>query len=219
MSCGCKSSNSIVSWIDFDRMTPQNPLDLIEYAEIRTVPGIYLNSNNLLIPGGSTAPPVSPPLGPPPAPPLTPWIASPFLYNGTPICQANESDNYQMVSDAKQWNFLHQTANTSAYLAIPMRKVIFLRGGTQWTNVISLNLGAQSYPNLQLTFRDNAATRGDYAGSYPVIDFSNSGTPFTGNVDLSLILKSMGHVSMVLRGIDVAGPNWSMFEMEWIIAP
>lgn len=217
MSCNCQSTSRIESWIDLDSRAPQSPLELIEYAEIRTVPGIYLNSQNFLIPGAVTAPPVSPPLGPPPPAPPIPWIASPFSYNGLPLCVANESDNQQMVSDAKQWNFQHQTANSSSYMAIPMRKVIFLRAGTQWTNVVSLSLGPQSYANLQLTFRDNAGTRGDYAGAYPVIDFSNVGTPFTGNVDLSVILKSIGKVSMVLRGIDIAGPNWSMFEMEWVI--
>lgn len=220
MSCNCQNPASINSWIDFQKMTPQNPLDLIEYAEIRTVPGLYLNSNTFLIPGGSSAPPVSPPFGPPPPPPITAWTVSPFTYNGLPTCFANETDNQQMVSDALQWNFKHQTADTSAYSALPVRKIIFLRGGNQWAMDIPLSLGASSYPNLQLTFRDNATTRGDYAGAYPVIDFSNSATPFTGNVNLRVILKTTGHVSMVLRAIDNGAPAvWSMFEMEWVIVP
>jgi hypothetical protein len=220
MNCGCQSPSQINSWIDFQSMTPNNPLDLIDYAELRTVPGLFLNSNNFLIPGGATTPPVSPPLGPPPPAPPTPWVASPFAYNGLPVCNANGTDNIQMVSDATQWNFQHQTADTSAYAAIPIRKVIFLRGGTQWAMDIPLALGGANYANLQLGFRDNAATRGDFSGTYPVIDFSNVGVPFTGNVTLRVILKTMGHVSMVLRAIDNAGPaNWSMFEMEWVIVP
>ena len=178
MTRGCQSPSQVNSWIDFQHITPHDPLGLIEYAEIRLMPGLFLNSSTFLIPGGASAPPVSPPLGPPPPPPGTPWIASPFAYNGLPFCVANETDNQQMVSDAKQWNFLHQTADTSAYLALPLRKIIFLRGGSQWTNVIGLSLGGASYANLQLSFRDNATTRGDYAGTYPVIDFSNVGTYF-----------------------------------------
>ena len=81
MSCNCQNPASINSWIDFQKMTPQNPLDIIEYAELRTVSGLYLNSNTFMIPGGATAPPVSPPFGPPPPPPLTAWSASPFAYN------------------------------------------------------------------------------------------------------------------------------------------
>lgn len=220
MACGCQSSNSIMSWNDLQHMTPHNPLDLIAYAELRTIPGLFLNSSSFLLPGGSSVPPVSPPFGPPPPPPPTPWAASPFSLNGLPVCTANETDNLQMVSDATQWNFQNLTADTSAYLALPMRKVIFLRGGTQWTMEIPLALGASSYPNIQLSFRDNASTRGDYAGTIPVIDFSNQAAPFTGNVSLKLILKNVGRVSMVLRAIDNgAPPVWSMFEMEWVIVP
>ncbi|MBL7997534.1 MAG: hypothetical protein JNL32_02735 [Candidatus Kapabacteria bacterium] len=220
MSCGCQSAGSINSWIDLNKITPQNPMDLISYAELRTVAGFYVNSQNFLLPGGLTAPPVSPPFGPPPPPPPTPWAASPFNYNGQVICQANESDNQQMVSNARDWNMQHQTVDTSAFAALPIRKIIFLRGGTQWTNVIPLALGAANYSNLQLSYRDNAATRGDYAGTIPVIEFANVGSPFTGNVNLNVVLNMTGRVSMVIRAIDNSVPGvWSMFEMEWMIVP
>lgn len=220
MSCGCQNSASINSWVDLSKMTPQNPMDLIAYAEMRLIPGFYVNSSTFLIPGGQSAPPVSPPFGPPPPLPPTAWAPSPFAVNGQITCQANESDNMQMVSDARDWNMQHQTVDTSAFAALPIRKILFLRGGTQWMNSIPLSLGPGNYSNLQLSFRDNAATRGDYAGTYPVIEFANVGTPFTGNVNLNVVLNMMGRVSMVIRAIDNSVPGvWSMFEMEWMIVP
>ncbi len=100
-------------------------------------------------------------------------------------------------------------------LAPPPAKVIFLRGGPAWEMSIPINFGGATYNDLQLSFRDNAGTRGDYAGTVPVIAFQGL---FTGAQTLSVTLKSPGRISMGLRSIDLSG-NWSMFEMEWIIVP
>ena len=72
------------------------------------------------------------------------------------------------------------------------------------------------YVNFELSYRDNAGTRGDAQGTVPVISFS--GTSFTDPLVLYVTLKQVGHVSMGLRAIDNAG-NWSMYESEWIIVP
>jgi hypothetical protein len=65
-----------------------------------------------------------------------------------------------------------------------------------------------------LSFRDNAATRGDFAGTIPVISFT--GMNYTGNTSLEVTLKQLGTVIMGLRAINAAG-DYSMFEMEWHI--
>lgn len=142
-------------------------------------------------------------------------VASPFVYTGTPTCSALGTDSLQRVTDADQWNFSHMTRNSSAMLAPPLAKVIFLRGGVAWEMSIPINFGGATYNDLQLSFRDNAGTRGDYAGTVPVIAFQGL---FTGAQTLALTLKRPGRISMGLRAIDLSG-NWSMFEMEWIIVP
>ncbi|MCZ2102408.1 MAG: hypothetical protein LC107_12835 [Chitinophagales bacterium] len=202
-------------------MSPHNPLDLIEYADINgSIVGTFINSSSFLLPDTATQNPVNPTAGPTPPVIASFWSANSFNIPSAPICYANGYDNIQKVSDAKQWNFTHITSNPNPVLAMPMRNVIFLRGGTDWRMEIPLALGGGQYPNLQLSFRDNAGTRGDYAGTIPVIDFSNAVAPFSGNVTLNVVLRTTGHVFMALRAIDNSiTPVWSMFAMEWIIVP
>ena len=92
---------------------------------------------------------------------------------------------------------------------------MFLRGGTQWINKIGINLGVATYNDLQLSFRDNGATRGDAQGTIPVISFT--GGNWTGNILLEVVLKTFRHFSMGLRGYD--GTHNSMYEMEWVVVP
>lgn len=120
-----------------------------------------------------------------------------------------------MVADANQWNFRHQTVNLASDLAPPLQKVIYLRGGRQWQMDIFLDLGTTA-TDLQLSFLDNAGTRGDYAGTIPVINFAG---PIASPAKLSITLKDFGKVSMGLRMIDSVSGDWSMYEMDWVIVP
>lgn len=117
----------------------------------------------------------------------------------------------QNVADADQWNN-RLTAKIDSTVAIPLRKVIFLRGGTSWKMRIPIDFGGSTYTDIQLSFRDNAATRGDAQGTWPVIQFGGS---FTGVCTLEVVIKTMGRVSIGLRA--VTGGTTSMFEMEWMI--
>ncbi len=194
MGCNCSGSENITNWIDWQNQQPQNPLDLIARVKIGGAVGSYINSTTFSTSTGTI-------------------ITNPFVYNGTPTCSALGTDNLQRVADADQWNFSHLTRNSSATLAPPLTKVIFLRGGTNWEMSIPINFGGATYNDLQLSFRDNAGTRGDFAGTVPAITFQGL---FTGSQTLAVTLKSFGRVSMGLRAIDLSA-NWSMFEMEWII--
>ncbi len=184
---------SIQSWYDFDNLPPKNPRDLIAWANITgATPAFSLSSNYA----------------------TGPWISSPISIGAIlPACIALGSDNLQNVADAQQWNSDHLTAKTDTNLAIPLRKRIFLRGGTQWKMQISLNLGPATYNDLQLSFLDNAATRGDAQGTIPVVAFT--GGNLTGNIVLEVVLKIFGQYTMGLRAYD--GTNRSMYEMEWAV--
>jgi len=209
MACSCNSSTtapnssgSIQSWYDLQDYAPRNPLDLIWLAQIydgaNTDIGVFLNSSTYNTPPSS-------------------WLAaSPFSYNGTPACVTNETTKPEKILEQSNWNFTHLTRNSSTLLAPPLRTMIFLRGGKEWTMNIPVNLGAGSYSDLELSFLENAGTRGDYLGTIPVISFT--ARAYTGSVTFKIISQQLGKVSMGLRAIDASG-NWSMFAMDWIVVP
>jgi len=179
---------------------PRNPFELITNAYIvsgaNTDQGIYLNSSTFANPAL--------------------WVTSPFAISAPPVVAALGTDSIQNIADANQWNFDHLTWNSSTQLAPPLRNMIFLRVGAQWQNNIAINLGGLNYSDLQLGFLDNAGTRGDYAGTYPVISWT--ARAYTGAVTLELTASQAGQVRLGLRGIDGAG-NYSMFEIVAIFVP
>src|SRR5437868_2345837 len=111
MNCNCNSPQLITSWIDWQHAAPQDPLDLIANATFNGQQGAFVNTANFM---GSTP------------------ITNSFAIAQPITCQALETDNLQMVADSVQWQFSHQPQNLAATLALPLTKVIFLRGGPQW---------------------------------------------------------------------------------------
>lgn len=196
MGC-CQSIETANSWIQWQKATPVSILDLVANAKLNNITGIYSNESDFA---------------------TQTWAASPITYQGTtlPTCSTLHTDNQQMVANAEQWNMQHLTRNVASTLAIPLQKVIFLRGGTHWQMTIPLNLSA-TLQKVELGFRDNAGTRGDGQSTYPVITFTNGGTGFSGNINLVVTLKQMGNFSMLLWG--TTGAAFSTFESEWIIVP
>jgi hypothetical protein len=189
----------VQSWNDLITMQPADPRDLIGNAAIQGSTVQFLMSSTFTITSGT-------------------WLPSPFaLGSAVPTCATLGTDSFQCIEWANQWNFDHLTAKVGdALIALPLLKVIFLRAGTQWKNMIRLNLGGATYNDLQLSYRDNAATRGDSRGTIPVVSFM--GGNLTGNITLEVTLKQPGHYMMGLRAID-GSSNRSMYEMEWIVVP
>lgn len=189
MGCGCNTP--VRSWIDWAHQMPAEILDLIAMARIGANVGTFLNSTTY------NTPPVS-------------WVANGIAYNGEPVIASLATDSQLTVNHANQFNFSHELRNQSALLAPPLQKVIFARAGTQWENQIGIAFGGVTYNDLQLSFRDNAGTRGDAEGTIPVISWTGS---FTGNSNLSLVFKEPGHVFLMIRAISSTG-DWSAFELE-----
>ena len=188
----CFPPRNSQSWIDLQHAKPVDVLNLIADAYIGSTAGAFANSSNYGTPGS--------------------WATNSFTITSAPTCAALGTDNLAKVADAAQWNFSHSTANVASTNAIPLRKVIFLRAGEQWQMTVPVSLGGSTYTDIQLSFLDNAATRGDAQGTVPVIQWTGS---FTGDVSLKVTLKTPGKYTMGLRA--VTGGNTSMFEMEWII--
>src|SRR5262249_13419432 len=158
LSSGRNRMNGLNSWIDWRNMMPRDPLEVIANATFKAAVGTYTNSTTYI-----TVP--------------TSWATHSITYNTAPTVSALETDNQQMVADAAQWNFQHQTRSPSfSTLALALQRVAFVRGGTQWANTIQLIANGVTGPldDWQLSFLDNAGTRGDAQGTVPVFSFGAS---------------------------------------------
>ncbi len=199
LDCGC-NTGPVTSWIGWAESDPVDPLSVIAMARIENLPfsndtGVYLNSTTYGTPGAS-------------------WVDTTVDYNGEPTVVSLRTDRQGTVAEALQWNMAHLSRNASASLAIPLRKVIFLKAGTEWENRIILTMGGKFYNDFQLSLLNNAGTRGDEQGTVPVLSFTAStyvGTQLT----LAVSIKTPGVFRMGLRGVDQGG-DWSMFEMLWV---
>jgi hypothetical protein len=140
-----------------------------------------------------------------------------FYGNNTKVI-SNDSTDQSTAIDAAQWTFNHQMVNVGANIPPAMNKLVFLRAGKIWSNQLEFNLGASTYTNIQLTFRDNLGTSGQFlnsaSGAVPVISL---GGGLTGTQLMNLVILQPGTYSMVLAML--TGGNWSAFEMEWIVLP
>jgi hypothetical protein len=78
--------------------------------------------------------------------------------------------------------------------------------------------GSGPFTDLQLSFRDNAGTRGDAQGTIPVILFTGSFAAGTYTLEIALQNVGSTQVVMGLKATDnTAKPT--MYESEWIIVP
>jgi hypothetical protein len=200
MGCNCNAPSVLTSWIDLESYPPRNPLELIAKAQIviggNTDVGAFISSAVYGNPG-------------------VPWTANTFAITGLPVCVALESDNQQKVADGQIWNFQHITWDGAVRIVPQLQRLVFLRGGDDaWQMNIPINLGGGLYPKLELSFLDNCGTRGDYAGTYPVISWTARN--YTGAVSLQVTLKQFGRVRLGIMALDNGG-NYSMFDFEAMI--
>lgn len=149
---------------------------------------------------------------PPEQPDYGSWIPDSFMLVSAPSCSALGTDNLNLVANANQWNFLHRTSVPSTSLAPQLNDVVFLRGGNSWLMTVPINLGPLDYPNIQVSFRNDAGTRGDCRGTFPAILFAARN--YTGVVELKVVLSRLGKYVMGIRAVDEFGNSY-MYEMTW----
>ncbi len=190
-------NNSVQSWYDMPVQEPLDPRILVANITLGGLQGTFTRSTNFI--GALT------------------WNASPFSIANNPNCTTLHTDDQLAVAQAFQWNFSHQTANLLTTNPIPLRKMIFLRGGTDSVMTFNIALGAATYNDLQISFRDNAATPGMFTGTgngtIPAFLFTG---PLTGTVAMQVTLNMLGTFVMAISARDTLG-NSSMFEMEWVV--
>lgn len=124
------------------------------------------------------------------------------------------NDDALAVAEAAPWTFSHQGMNLAASNPPELQKVMFLRAGTSFVMTFDIDFGVSTHSAIMLSFRDNAATPGDFAGSgsgtIPVISFPNT---CTGIKSFKVTLKMLGTFVMGLRTSE--GSTNHLFEMEW----
>ncbi len=195
----CSCDTPIQSWNDLPVVNPLDPRNVVANSQFGLAQGVFKRSTTFL--QGS-------------------WAASAINFTGLANCSSLHGDDQLTVNNANQWNFSHKVVNTDSSLAIPMRKVMFMRGGRQWQMNIELDLGTTPYSDIQLSLRDNAASAGDFldstSGSIPVISYSGT---FTAHQMFNVTIFNLGRVSMglVMKNNDTGA--YSMFEMEWVVVP
>ncbi len=153
----------------------------------------------------------------------TTWVNPPLIVSqtGSNLVCPNIQD-FASVEIANTWNGLHQMTALNNQLPINVQKIMFLKAGTAFVNNIFLDWSAGiTSTDVQLSFRDNAATSGDFqnsgTGTVPV--FAWSGPTFGSTArNLEVTLLRPGRFQMALRIIDNSG-NYSMYEMDWIVLP
>ncbi len=135
MACGCNTPEMIQSWIQWEKTTPKNPLELIaNVAFSGPIAGTYANSTTYNNAGGGS------------------WATAieSFPYSGDPVCVTLATDKQEMVANAEQWNFDHVTRDSSSSLPPTLHDVVFPRGGVLWEMQIPMDFGANTY-DLELS--------------------------------------------------------------------
>jgi hypothetical protein len=188
----------VVSWEDIQRLAPVNPTDLIANAQFGVAQGAFLFSATFITPGGA-------------------WGTPTMAISSEATVATLASDSLATAANAAQWNFSHQTVNIGAVVPPPLRRRVFLRAGTMWQNSIPISIGPDVHNDFQLSFLDNAGTRGDDAGTVPVVWFNAS---MSGSANsLVVTLNTTGRAAMGLRSLNTNTGFYEMFEMDWIIVP
>jgi hypothetical protein len=192
--------NGAQSWNDLSISQPGDIRDCIADAALNLTQGTFKRSTTFL---------------------QSAWVPFTFGISGEATCIALDGSNGAKVAEASQWNYANQTVNTSSSLAPPIRKIIFLRGGSdQWQMKIPIDFGGITVTDVQISYRDNGASGGTFiggsTGSIPVVHFSGT---FTGTADLFLTLKQFGRFPMLIVLKNNATSDYSAVELEFIIVP
>lgn len=194
---------AVTSWYDILQLEPRNPGDLIAYAEIvlpgppaTTVVGECCFSDSF---GKTTGA----------------WAQGLALTGTTmPVCVANDATDGQAVADADQWNFAHLTRLIDPTRPPELSNTLFLRSGTSWVMEFAIVADAVS-DRLELSFLNNAGTRGDAQGTIPVIRFTGA-FPHEA-MTLRVTLKSPGSATLGLIARAPGTGDCAVLAMNWIV--
>ena len=207
MGCNCNNQAQgigrmgLQSWNDLLITDPVNPLDIIAYSTLNRITGSWSLTSTYATP---TPPSV--------------WGTTPIAIAGDVTTLSNNATEAQTVFDATSYDFSHTSINIQSTLAPPLRKMVFMRADVLWTNRLPLSIsGSPNVVEVELSLLENAATRGDAQGTYPVIRWPAPG-PYVGAMDLELVFKRAGRFSLGVMTIDNnSTPGWAMMELDVVV--
>ncbi len=154
------------------------------------------------------------------------WVNPPIStslpgFNATSHIVATNPYDFDAVIQTNEWNTTQAMTLPVAGLPIAAQKIMYLKADPRFTNFVYFDFaGATTSTDIQLSFRDNSTTSGNFQNSgvatVPVLAFPNSATYGGTGRALQVSLTKPGRYVMGLRIVDNTG-NWSMFEMDWIV--
>lgn len=200
---------NVFGWFALQQSAPSNPVQIINYASIvngvNTETGRYSDTTTYAAGTGGS------------------WGTTPISITSEPTIVSIRSEP-EFLMAANRGNLVLLSANTDTTLAVPLRTLVYLVGNpagkTDWQMNIPITFGGSNYTQLQLSMLENAGTRGDSSGNYPVILFDgNSGAfSYTGTATLKLVLNGTGEYRFGLRAESSTNVS-SMFEIHCILIP
>lgn len=171
---------------------PINPLNAIANCALSAATGVYKRSTTFL---------------------QTSWGSNTVAFTGVGTLVSLNSTDASTVAYASQWVTKTKMANSGASLSSTVSKLVFVKAGPSWNNLLDIGFGGTTFTDVQLSFRDNLGTTGVFVGSatgaVPVFSFTGS---HTGTEQLSLTVPNAGTYSLVLV-MSNAG-TYSAFEFE-----
>lgn len=193
MGCGC--NQRITSWYDLQNTEPKNPFEIISYALFDATVGTLLYSTAFIHDGGT-------------------WSTSPITVGAASSSSVSAWNTTDDSGSAAQWSAQNQMTNNASDLATPLKSLVFLKAGNQWKNTIPLTFGS-ACTYLEVSFLDNAGTKGDDEGAVPVIRFEG---PITAAAHILVLTTKMpGEILLGLRTEVTSSGDDSMLQLRCIM--
>lgn len=189
-NCGC--NGPITDWYALENSVPKNPFDAIAFASFAGVDGVFEYSSDFI---GTNA------------------ATTPLSLAAGGIVETWATDSGQMVGDAQMYTMQHKMVNVSSSVPPPLHKLAFVRSGIQWKNTLLIDVGVD-LDYMQLSFLENAGTRGDAQGQVPVIKFD--GPIVNGQHILVLTLEYPMAISLGLMTLAAVSGDKAMMELDLV---
>ena len=183
---------SSTGWNSLVQAQPIDPLSIISQCTLGAAAGVWKRSTTFL---------------------QNTWGTNSVAFTGTATMSSLNTTDAATIAWAQQWVVQTGMVNVGAAINSAISKAGFGKAGAYWQNSYQIGLGGTNYTDVQLSFRDNLATTGVFAGSasgaVPVFSFAGT---HTGNESLVMTIPNPGTYSLVLV-MSNAG-TYSTFEME-----
>ncbi len=133
---------------------------------------------------------------------------------------ANNPQDFDSIEAANLWNTTHAMTSINPQLPLVSEGLIFGKAGSNSNNNYPIDfIGGATSTDIQISFRDNSFTGGDFTSggtpTIPVFAFPSATYGGTSKL-LTMTFLQTGRFSLGIRVVDNSG-NYSMFPIELIV--